>query len=137
VSERFPGENLEIATQMFIWWNLADREIVTSVVDPEIELHTPLTSTTGGPYRGIEGLVHWIGEIDDQFDEWYSLPDEWRQLDDGRVLVLGELHMRGRESGIELDQSVGWLLTFREGRLRRYEVFADHEEALAAAGVPK
>jgi len=28
VSERFPGENLEIARQMFIWWNLGDHVVM-------------------------------------------------------------------------------------------------------------
>jgi ketosteroid isomerase-like protein len=56
-------------------------------------------------------------------------------LEDGRVLVLGDLHMRGRESGVELDQPLGWLLTFRDGKLLRYEVFADQGEARRAAGL--
>jgi ketosteroid isomerase-like protein len=51
------------------------------------------------------------------------------------VLVLGDLHMRGRESGIELDQPMGWLLTFRDGRLLRYEVYLDHLDARRAAGL--
>jgi ketosteroid isomerase-like protein len=135
VGESFPGENLEIATQMFVWWNLTDREIETAAVDPEIEAHTPLSSTQGGPYRGYEGIQQWIADIDDQFEEWYSRPDEWRDLRDGRVLVLGELHMLGRESGIELDQPMGWLLAFREGKLIRFDVFADHQGALRAAGL--
>jgi ketosteroid isomerase-like protein len=135
VSERFPGENIEIATQMFIWWNLADREIDTAAVDPEVEAHTPLSSTRGGPYRGYDGMRQWIADIDDQFEEWYSRPDDWTDLGDGRVLVLGELHMRGRESGIELDQPMGWVLSFRDGKLIRYDVYADHGEARRAAGI--
>ncbi len=93
MSERFPGENLEIARQMFIWWNLGDHAVMEeAVLDPQIEIHTPLSSTKGTPYRG-------------------------------------------RESGIELDQPMGWLLTFRDGMLARYEVFADHDAARRAAGI--
>lgn len=136
MTERFPGENLEIATQMFAWWNLGDHEFMEeAVIDPEIEIHTPLSSTKGTPYRGRNGARQWISDIDEQFEEWYSRPDEWNDLPDGRVLVLGDLHMRGRESGIELDQPMGWLLTFRDGMLTRYEVFIDHDEARRAAGV--
>ncbi len=74
-----------------------------------------------------------MAEIDEQFEEWYSSPESWTELDGGRVLVLGELHMRGRESGVELDQPLGWLLTFRDRRLLRMEVLAGHEEARRAA----
>jgi ketosteroid isomerase-like protein len=134
MSEHFPGENLEIATQMFIWWNLGDREVVEESLAPDLEIHTPLSSTQGGPYRGIDGFRQWVGDIDEQFEDWYSRPEEWIEADGDRVLVLGELHMRGRESGVELDQPMGWLLSFRDGRLFRYEVFLDHEEARRAAG---
>jgi len=133
--ERVPGENVEIASQMFIWWNLGDHDVVDyAAIDPEIEGHTPLSSTKGTPYRGHEGVRQWIADIDEQFEDWYSRPDEFRDVGDGRVLVLGELHMRGRESGIEFDQPMGWLLTFRDGKLCRYEVFADRDEARRAAG---
>jgi ketosteroid isomerase-like protein len=136
VSERFRGENVEIATQMFIWWNLADHaEPNFAAIDPGVEGHTPLSSTQGGPYRGHEGVRRWIADIDNQFEEWYSRPDEFRELEDGRVLVLGDLHMRGRGSGIELDQPMGWILSFRDGRMYRYEVFPDPTEALRAAGL--
>ena len=120
---------------MFIWWNLGDHDPVVDAVDSEIEIHTPLSSTKGTPYRGHDGLRQWISDIDEQFDEWYSRPDDWTDLGEGRVLVLGDLHMRGRESGIELDQQMGWLLTFRDGQLTRYEVFVDHEQARQAAGL--
>ena len=133
--EETTDDHVEIAKQMFIWWNVGDREIEWEMIDPDIELHTPLSSTQGVPYRGEEGLRRWIAEIDDQFDEWYMSPDTWTGLGGGRVLILGELHMRGRESGIELDQPMGWLLTFRDGKLWRYEVFAGHDEARRAAGV--
>ncbi len=135
MGERFPGENLEITYQAFAWWNVGDREIVEEAIDPEVEICTPLTSTSGMPYRGIEGMRAWIAEIDEQFEEWYSLPREFTELDAGRVLVVGTLHMRGRESGVELDQPLGWLFTFREGRLLRYEVFEDPDEARRAAGL--
>ena len=133
--ERFPGEYLELAEQMFVWWNLGDREVTEESLDPDLEVTGPLASTRGAPYRGLEGLDQWISDIDEQFEEWYSRPGESEQLEDGRVLVLGELHMRGRGSGVELDQPMGWLMTFRDGRLLRMEVFEGHEEARRAAGL--
>ena len=135
MTERFPGENIEIARQMFIWWNIGDRDVIEEALDPELEIHTPLSSTQGEPYRGHDGVRQWIGDIDEQFDDWYSRPEQWAEASDGRVLVLGELHMRGRESGIELDQPMGWVLSFRDGRLFRYEVYLDPAEARRAAGL--
>jgi ketosteroid isomerase-like protein len=135
VAEQFPGENLEIAKQMFVWWNVGDREPVAETLDPEVEIHGPLSSTKGTPYRGPEGLEQWIADVDEQFEEWYSRPGEWLELNDSRVLILGELHMRGRGSGVELDQPMGWLITVRDGRLLRMDVYTDHDEARRAAGL--
>jgi ketosteroid isomerase-like protein len=136
MGELFPGENLELARYMFIWWNLGDHDVLEyAAIDPEIEAHTPLSSTKGTPYRGHEGVRQWIADIDEQFEEWYSRPEEFIDLGDGRVLVLGDLHMLGRGSGIEFDQPMGWLLSFRDGRLLRYEVFTDPDEARRTAGL--
>ena len=97
---------------MFIWWNLGDHDPVVDAVDSEIEIHTPLSSTKGTPYRGHDGLRQWISDIDEQFDEWYSRPDDWTDLGEGRVLVLGDLHCvdakryRARPNG--LAARLGW-----------------------------
>jgi hypothetical protein len=40
------------------------------------------------PFRGREGLGGWMHEIDEQFQEWEVVGDEWRVSGD-RVAVLG------------------------------------------------
>jgi hypothetical protein len=37
------------------------------VLDPQIEIHTPLSSTKGTPYRGHDGVRQWVKDIDEQF----------------------------------------------------------------------
>ncbi len=133
---RISDEDLEALKQAFDRWGRAgDRGIDFDGIDPEVEFHTPLSSTRGVPYRGHAGVREWQRDIEDQFDDWHNHAQEWRALDDGRVLVLGRLHLRGRESGVEFDQEMAWLFTLREGKLLRYEVFASHDEALRAAGL--
>ena len=134
MAEPAPGDNLKRAELFFELWNSGVREIREDLTDPEIEMHTPLSSTRGGPYRGYEGVRHWLSDIDEQFDSWSSTVDEMSELEDGRVMVLGTLHLRGRGSGAELDQPMGWLFSFREGRILRYEVFGSHAETVEAAG---
>ncbi len=117
------------------WGQSGDRGIDLDGLDPEVEFHTPLSSTRGVPYRGHTGVGEWLRDINDQFAVWYNRADEWVPLEDGRVLVFGQLHLRGRESGVEFDQSMTWLFTLREGKLLRYEVFDDRDEARRAAGL--
>jgi ketosteroid isomerase-like protein len=129
------AENLELVKRAFERWNAGDRELDYDTIDPEVELHTPLGSTRGEPYRGHDGFRQWLSDIDDQFEVWELRPSEWRVLEGDRVLGLGEIHARGRGSGIELDQPLAWLFSFKDGRLWRYEVFYDHDEALSKLGL--
>jgi ketosteroid isomerase-like protein len=136
MGERVSDEDLEALKRAFDRWGRSgDRGIDFDGLDPEVEFHTPLSSTRGEPYRGHAGVREWLSDINDQFDDWHSRADEWVPLEDGRVLVLGELHLRGRESGVEFDQPMAWLFTLREGKLFRNEVFDDHRDALRAAGL--
>jgi ketosteroid isomerase-like protein len=85
--------------------------------------------------RGHEGVRRWFREVDEQFDEWTIITDEWRDAGD-YVVALGRLHMHGRASGITFDQPVGWLFEIRDGQVFRLETFLDDAaEALEAAGL--
>ena len=54
-------------------------------------------------------------------------------LEEGnRVLVIARVRARGRESGVELDQTAYHLWTVAEGRAVRFAAFVDRDEALAA-----
>jgi ketosteroid isomerase-like protein len=121
------GDNVRLARRLFDRWNSGKHDVDPEIVDSEVELHTPL-SPTSAPYQGHEGIRERVTEVDGRFEELRFEIDQLRELDDGRVLATGVAHVRGRGSDIELDQPLEWLLTFREGRLLRYEAFTDQEE---------
>ena len=52
-----------------------------------------------------------------------------------RVVVLGRVRLRGKESGVEVDQPHGWLVEFQDGMVFRFQHFARPHEALEAAGL--
>jgi ketosteroid isomerase-like protein len=83
----------------------------------------------------VNGLRTWFREIDQQFDEWQVQVAQIRDVDRDRLLVLGKIHLRGRESRVEFDQPMAWLIGFRDGRILRMEMFPDHSNALEAAGL--
>jgi ketosteroid isomerase-like protein len=60
--------------------------------------------------------------------------DEIRSLGD-RLVVFGEIHGRGRASGMDVRVPLAWVLEFRDGKLRRNRTYADRNEALEAAGI--
>jgi hypothetical protein len=95
-------ENVEIVRRAFDRWNRGDREIRADEIDPELEFHSMMLGV--GVVRGVNGLQAWFLEIDQQFEEWRLRIAEVREADRDRLLVLGEIHLRGRESKVEFDQ---------------------------------
>ena len=125
-------ENVERVRRAFDRWNSGDRGIRPDEVDPDLELHSRML---GGVVRGRDGLQSWFEEIDQQFEEWRLHIAEIREAHPDRLLVLGEIHLRGRESKMEFDQPMAWLMDFRDGKLVRMKMFVDRAEALEAAGL--
>jgi ketosteroid isomerase-like protein len=129
--------NAELLRRAVEFSNVGDVESALDVLDPELELHTPFSSVTGEPYRGIPGYRKWRAEITDQFEKWETNIDEIRALSDDRLIGVGSVHARGRGSGIEFDQPAAGLVDFREGRVLRVRIYLSEEQALQAAALPE
>jgi ketosteroid isomerase-like protein len=122
----------ELIRQEFERWNAGERDPDPQVWHPDFVLHSSLTDAT---YQGYGGVRRWIAEIDNQFGEWYSSIDEVRGASEGRLLMLGTVHLRGRASGVEFDQPMAWLLTFAGDQVTELRTIPDHAQALKAAGL--
>ena len=124
-------ENVELVQSWFERWNRGDRDFSTDELHPDFQIVSRLQSE---PFEGREGLHRWMQEIDEQFREWELAGDEWRETGD-RVVVLGRVRLRGKESGVAVDQPHGWVFEFKDGKVFRFRHFARPQEALEAAGL--
>jgi ketosteroid isomerase-like protein len=125
--------NTEFVRDAFEQWNIGDREAFIENVDPEVEINVASSQITGGaPFRGYEGYREWVAAMEESFEVWEIHPERFEQRDDA-ILVLGRMHLRGRGSGVELDQETGWIVDVRDGRMWRLRSFLSHAEAIAAA----
>jgi ketosteroid isomerase-like protein len=120
----------DIVRRTFERWNRGDRELRAEDIDPEAEVVSQLANQV---FRGYDGIRRWIADVLDSFDEWGMEICDCRETDSGRLLVIGRAHLRGRESGVELDVPCAWLFDFRAGRMYRMEIFLNRvDEALEA-----
>jgi ketosteroid isomerase-like protein len=122
----------ELIRREFDRWNAGEREIDPEVIHDDVVFHSGLTNAT---YRGHDGIRRWMAEIDDQFEEWHSSIDEFRDAAEERLLALGTIHLRGRASGVEFAQPMAWLLTFAGNQVTELRTIPDHDQALKAAGL--
>ena len=101
--------------------------------DPEIEF-----AFADGPapaqWSGVAAMrAAWLDYLSNWQDVRVAV-DEYRELDDERVLVLIREHGRGRTSGLEVSQLQARganLFHVRKGKVIRLVLFLDRDRALA------
>jgi hypothetical protein len=104
--------------------------------DPEIELDASQSDVPGlsGVYRGMEAVRQFWREW---YGAWDTLQFEYELVDAGdRVVILLDLRMRGRHTGIEVPfGKFAWVPTFRDGLMVHVKLYMSQSEALEAAGL--
>jgi len=86
-------------------------------------------------YHGPSGYRRYIDDTQDAWGTEVLLrPTELIDLGEQFVL-LAEMPMRARASGIELDQTYAGVSTLKDGRVIRQHDYLNHAEALEAVGL--
>lgn len=85
-------------------------------------------------YRGRDAARLYCEAVD---ETWEDLRWEVEEVRDGGdwVLALGQITGRGRGSGVDIDAHGGWLATFEDGEIARFQTFPARRDALEAAGL--
>ena len=81
-----------------------------------------------------QSFRRWYAETEATFEELRTELTEFRELGD-RVVGLGHIYARGRESGAELDSATGWVSTLGNGKVLKAEGFLSPDKALQAVGL--
>jgi ketosteroid isomerase-like protein len=130
-------ENIEALQRAAEANNRRDYDAFLEEFDPDVEWHGVIGVMFGGEAtvgRGHEALLEYVRDLDEGFAVRDVQFSEFRDLGD-RIVVLGHVRARGRESGIEFDSPYGGLAEFKNGKCIRYRDYFDHSEALEAAGL--
>jgi len=118
-------------------WSSGDHEFDPELISPDFEIHSGFGEFGGGVHTGEERVAKWLADMQEAFDEWRLEVDELDEFEPGRVLAVGTVHMRGRGSGVTVDQPCAWILDHAGGLLTRIEPFINRvDEARAIAREP-
>jgi ketosteroid isomerase-like protein len=115
--------------------NRLDAAALMEMVD-ERSVFEPLRSATEGAFVGPEGMRRFLADTAETFDLFKATYPDVRDLGDGRLLAIGTIRMRGRESGVETDVATAAIVEFRDGVLVRYKDYGEAQLALKAANLP-
>ena len=128
-------ENVEILRRMFEEWNRADIEASGAFFDPEVEFNPGLLPPgEKTSYIGREGVIEWTRNVSDSWVAVTAEPVERIELGSDRILATDRWHFHGRD-GIEIEQELPTIFTFRNGLIVRVDGFTSRADALEAAGL--
>jgi len=130
------SENLDLVRSIYANWECGDFNHV-DWAHPEIEFMgvdgpDPVMST---------GRAEMAASFRDTLGAWKDFrveAEQYRELDDGRVLVLDRLSGRGTTSGLELGQvrtDGAWLFHIRNGNVARMVRYQERARAFADLGL--
>jgi uncharacterized protein len=107
--------------------NARDREAIAALTAPDI-----VFTTTVETHRGREGLLAWVEDGDETFDDFTVELQDAVELG-GHVVASVRQRGRGRASGAEVDHSFTHVWTVRDGIARSLRSFTDREDAVRYA----
>jgi ketosteroid isomerase-like protein len=128
--------NLDLVRSIFADWERGDFRS-TEWADPGIE-SVSIDGPQPGERTGLPALAEGFRGFLSTWEGYRVEADEYRELADGRVLVLLRDAGRGRVSGMEIGRIRGeraMVFRIREGKVTRFVTYWDRDNALADLGL--
>ena len=112
-----------------------DWETMNALFHPDHEFLPRDVGLVGGSVRGAQGYREWLTSWSETMDTVEVKLAEVTEIDHERVLAVTPTRFRGRQSGAETEQRIAAVVTVREGKVVRTELFQSPKQALEAAGL--
>jgi ketosteroid isomerase-like protein len=106
-------------------------EAVAPFIHPEFEIVGTVIGTERA-YVGIDGFREFML---DWLSPWDSFRSEHERTIDAGERTVTIFRQFGRRGGSEVEATVAWVWTFRDGKIARIIGYADPAEALKAVGL--
>jgi ketosteroid isomerase-like protein len=111
-----------------------DLSTMSELIHPDHQFISRIDALEGRSHLGVQGYEDWL-ERTEQDVEWETKIETIRQIDDERVLALIPTSYRGKRSGVMSADPLAAIMTVRDGKIARTEVYGSASEALQAAGL--
>ena len=128
--------NLEIVRSIYAAWESGDYSS-TEWAHPGIEF-VIADGPSAGSWEGRGAMAGGWRAFLGAWDNWHTEAEEYRELDDERVLVLVQWKGRGKTSGLELEQmgaKGASVFHIRNGRVSKQVLYFDRVHAFSDLGL--
>ena len=132
-------ENVEIARKHLDALNAFMRGKISSEAwlalwDEEAEFYPLRAQLEGESYLGHDGLMRFVAELTEDFEEVRFEIEETRDAGE-QVVGIGRFRARGRASGVDINVPVGAVQSVRRGKIVYTRLFSEPADALEAPGL--
>jgi ketosteroid isomerase-like protein len=114
--------------------NSGDLEAWLATMHPEVRF-APISAAIEGAYRGHDGVRNWFRDNRESFEFFRVRHTDVRDLGSHRLLAVGVIELRAKESGIEPEVPTAAIATWQDGLLIDWKDYGDPKRALEAAGL--
>jgi ketosteroid isomerase-like protein len=132
------SENLDLVRSIYADLARGDFDrgfrTVSEWMHPEFEW-VVADGPTAGRFKGVAGMEESAYRMLDAWEELRFEGEEYRELDDERVLVLDHRIGRGKGSGVEVTTKGATVCHIREGRATQLVSYWNRGRALADLGL--
>src|SRR6267378_464439 len=128
--------NLELVRSVFAAWERGDFSRAHEWAHPEIEF-VIADGPSPGRWTGRDGMAEGFRDFLSAWQDVRQDTEEYRELDDQRVLVLTRLMARGRTSGLEVGAmrtKQAGLFHVRGGKVTRLAYYLNRDRVFADLG---
>jgi ketosteroid isomerase-like protein len=107
---------------------------VLALADPDIEIYAAPGIQPTGRYVGKDAALRWTQEWFEVWEDFRMKPIEFIEASEGVVVVPLHQVAKGKGSGVEVEIDVAYLFEIRDGRVTRFHIYPDRDQAMSAAG---
>src|SRR5262249_48495351 len=126
--------NVDIVRTALAAFNNRDGAAFDALLDRHAEIVPVRAALEGITFRGPDAASQYCAAIEESGEEVRWEVEDVRDLGD-RVIALGHIQGRGRDSGAEIDATGAWVADLRDGLITRFHTYSDRAKALEDVGL--
>jgi hypothetical protein len=128
-----PDERIALARRGIEMYDAGDVESAISSFHPEIEGYSE-GGLNDGHFRGIEGFLSWTAQWNEAWESFDYEVEGVEAIGERHVVTIVHQTGRGRDSGIEVDQTAGYVFELDDdGRTTYFALYLSPDKALEVA----
>jgi ketosteroid isomerase-like protein len=131
-----PPADVEVVKRLYGTIESRDFEGLQEVLRDDVEWIVPMTLPWGGRRRGFDDVSEGAAILRDTIRNETFERDEYIDVGDGEVMVLGRLTGEGALTGAPFEAEYAHHIKVTDGRVARFQAYVDTAEILKALAEP-